>query len=315
MKFKKSLLTALVFFISNISSGQNPGLYIPRNVQKAFNNKTRSLDGRPGINYWQNRADYNINIAFNPGTRLVEGKEKINYFNNSPDTLNEIIVHLFPNFFKKGNPRDFAINSEDEGNGVVIEKISYNGKGVDTGAISKFIEYRGTDLKLKLTSPILPKRNAEFSFDWNYILNKESDVRTGTIDSSTFFIAYFFPHIAVYDDIDGWNDFQYTGGVEFYNDFADFDVSITVPKDYIVRATGELQNPEEVLTDKYVKRYRSALTSDTIIRIIDSNDIVLKNITSSKAKNTWKFKADNVTDFAFAMSDHYLWDGISNDGK
>src|ERR1039457_1492006 len=311
MRFRISLLTVLALFISNISSGQNPGLYIPRNVQKAFDNRTRCLDGRPGINYWQNGAKYNIDVEFDPKTRLVEGKEKIKYFNNSPDILNEITVHLFPNFFKKGNPRDFAINSEDEGNGVVIEKISYNGKGVDTGASSKIIEYRGTNLILKLNSPILPKRNAEFSFDWNYILNKESDIRTGTIDSSTFFIAYFFPHIAVYDDIDGWNDFQYTGGVEFYNDFADFEVSITVPKDYIVNATGELQNPDDVLTDKFVKRYRSALISKSVVKIIDSNDIIQKNITNGKNKNTWKFIAKNVTDFAFAMSDHYLWDGSS----
>ena len=311
MKFKIFLLALLMLFISNLSNGQNPGLYIPRNIQKAFNNGTRSLDGRPGINYWQNRADYNINIVFNPGIRLVEGKEKINYFNNSPDTLNEIIVHLFPNFFKKGNPRDFAINPEDEGNGIVIEKISYDGKGLDTAAYSNNDEYRGTILKIRLPIPILPKRKAEFSFDWNYILNKESDIRTGAIDSSKFFIAYFFPHIEVYDDIDGWNDFQYTGGVEFYNDFADFDVSITVPKDYIVSATGELQNPDEVLTEKYVKRYRSALISDSVIQIIDSNDIVQKNITIPRSKNTWTFKAENVTDFAFAMSNHYLWDGSS----
>src|ERR1035441_9133388 len=106
MRFRISLLTVLALFISNISSGQNPGLYIPRNVQKAFDNRTRSLDGRPGINYWQNGAKYNIDVEFDPKTRLVEGKEKTKYFNNSPDTLNEITVHLFPNFFKKGNTRD-----------------------------------------------------------------------------------------------------------------------------------------------------------------------------------------------------------------
>src|ERR1035437_1732300 len=311
MKYRLLLIIFLVFIFSEYSSGQNEWLYIPRNIQKAIDKGTRTLDGKAGINYWQNRASYNINVEFDPKARVVEGKERIIYSNNSPDTLNEILVHLFPNFFKKGNPRDFAINPEDEGNGVCIEKISYNGKGIDTGAYSNNNEYRGTILKLRLPIPILPRRKAEFSFDWNYILNKESDVRTGTIDSSTFFIAYFFPHIAVYDDIDGWNDFQYTGGVEFYNDFADFDVSIIVPKDYIVRATGELQNPEEVLTDKYLKRYRSALTSDNIVRIIDSNDIVQKGITISKTKNTWKFKAENVTDFAFAMSDHYSWDGSS----
>jgi len=125
MKFRISLLTILILFVSHFSLCQNPGLYIPRNVQRAFNNKTRSLDGRPGIRYWQNGAKYNIDVEFDPKTRLVEGKERIIYFNNSPDTLNEIIVHLFPNFFKKGNPRDFAINSEDESNGVAIEKIIY----------------------------------------------------------------------------------------------------------------------------------------------------------------------------------------------
>src|ERR1017187_417797 len=201
MIFKTNIFILLLFIISSTSYSLNPGLYIPRNVEKAFNNGTRTSDGRSGLNYWQNGANYNIDVEFDPKIRLVKGKEKIIYSNNSPDTLNEIFVHLFPNFFKKGNPRDFAINSEDEGNGVVIEKISYNGKGVDTWTSNKIIEYRGTNLILKLNSPILPKRNAEFSFDWNYILNKESDIRTGTIDSSTFFIAYFFPHIAVYDDI------------------------------------------------------------------------------------------------------------------
>jgi hypothetical protein len=309
MIFKTNIFILLLLIISATSYCQNPGLYIPRNVEKAFNNGTRTPEGRPGFNYWQNEANYKIDVVFDPKTRLVKGKERIIYSNNSPDTLNEIFVHLFPNFFKKGNPRDFAINPEDEVEGLVLEKINYNGNGIDAFVYSNYNEYRGTLLKIKLPYPIFPKMKTEFSFDWNYILNKESDVRTGTIDSSTFFIAYFFPHIAVYDDIDGWNDFQYTGGVEFYNDFADFEVSITVPKDYIVNATGVLQNPDEVLIDKFVKRYQSALISDSVVKIIDSNDIINKNITKANTKNTWKFKADNVTDFAFALSDHYLWDG------
>jgi hypothetical protein len=309
MRFRLIQIILLAFLYTNISSGQNPGLYIPKNVQKAISKGTRTTDGKPGINYWQNGADYSIKIDFDPGTGLVAGKEKIFYSNNSLDTLKEIFIHLLPNFFQKGVPRDFAISPDDEGSGVVIEKLSVNGREINTGSNSRYAVYRGTILELNLPAPILPKSNTELAIDWNYILNKSSDVRTGTIDSTTFFIAYFYPHIAVYDDIDGWNDFQYTGGVEFYNDFANYDVSITVPRDYVVRATGELQNPDEVLTDKYVKRYRSALTSDSVISIIDSNDIVLKNITVSKPKNTWKFKAVNVTDFVFAMSDHYLWDG------
>ena len=311
MKFIIFILILCAVSLSNISQAQNSGLYIPRNVEKAFNNQTRTLDGRPGIKYWQNSANYKINIDFDPKSRLVFGKEKIDYRNNGPDTLNEVFIHLFPNFFKKGNPRDFAINPEDEGDGIFINEISYKGHKIDTSVYGNSNEYRGTLLKLNLPNPIFPHSNAEFSFEWSYILNKISDVRTGSIDSSTFFIAYFFPHIAVYDDIDGWNDFQYTGGVEFYNDFANFDVSITVPKDYVVMATGELQNPAEVLTDKYLKRYRAALISDSVIQIIDSNDAAKKDITIPIPKNTWIFKAKNVTDFAFAMSDHYLWDGSS----
>jgi hypothetical protein len=311
MKTAIIFLTVLFAILSGISFCQDTGLYIPRNVQRAFDKKTRSIDGRPGINYWQNRSTYNINIDFYPETRLIKGKEGIKYFNNSPDTLKEITIHLFPNIYKKGDPRDFPINPEDESNGVVIERIAYNGKEIDTSSAQKNIEYRGTNLILKLKNPILPNSKNEFSFDWNYILNKGSNVRTGTIDSSTFFIAYFYPHMAVYDDIDGWNDFQYTGGIEFYNDFADYDVSINVPQNFIIRATGVLQNPEEILTDKFLKLYQSAQTSDKVIHIIDSNDVINKNITKEKDKTTWRFKAENVTDFAFGLSDHYLWDGTS----
>ena len=175
MKFSISLLVIITIVVSNISLSQNKGLYMPRNVQRAIDKKTRTLDGRMGINYWQNRADYKIDVELNPETRLVKGKEKIIYFNNSPDTLHEILVHLFPNFFQKGNPRDFAINPEDESNGVVIDEISYNGKRIDNGANSNFIEYRGTNLKLILPIPIPSKSRSEFLFNWNYILNKESD--------------------------------------------------------------------------------------------------------------------------------------------
>src|ERR1035437_579595 len=202
MKTGITLLAVLILFLSNISYCQNPGLYIPRNIQKAFDKKTRSLDGRPGINYWQNRANYNINIDFDPGTRLIRGKERIKYFNNSPDTLREITIHIFPDIYKKGFPRDFAIDPDDESNGVVIKKITYQGNDIDTSKARDNIENNGTNLKLKLSSPILPRTNTDFSFEWNYILNKGSDVRTGAIDSTTFFIAYFFPRIAVYDDIE-----------------------------------------------------------------------------------------------------------------
>ncbi|MDP4116124.1 MAG: M1 family metallopeptidase [Bacteroidota bacterium] len=309
MNYKILLYILLSIACSEMSFAQSNDLFIPRNVQKALTDKTRSLDGKPGSNYWQNRSDYVMDIAFDPATRLLKGKEKITYFNNSPDTLRDIYVHLYPNFFKKGIARDFSINLKDEGDGVEIEKITYQGKVLSNESGKHQISYNGTLAILKLESPLLPKTKAELTFDWNYVLCKAGGVRTGTIDSTSFFVAYFFPHIAVYDDIDGWNDFQYTGGVEFYNDFSNFDVSITVPKNYTVHASGELLNPSDVLSQKYVKRYKEALISDKIINIIDSNDIAGKDITTQNDKNTWKYKAVNITDFAFGLSDHYLWDG------
>jgi hypothetical protein len=105
MKNLINLVLVLILVSVNYSFGQASGLYVPRNMQKAFDNKTRSMDGKPGVNYWQNKPDYIINLEFDPATRKIEGTEKINYFNNSPDTLKKIIIQLFPNIFKKGAAR------------------------------------------------------------------------------------------------------------------------------------------------------------------------------------------------------------------
>ena len=108
---------------------------------------------------------------------------------------------------------------------------------------------------------IAPKTQVPINIKWHYIINKGSHSRTGSVDSTTFFIAYFFPHIAVYDDIDGWDDFHFKGDAEFYNDFGDFDVNITVPENFVVWGTGFLQNPDEVLQKKYLKRFQSSLNA------------------------------------------------------
>ncbi|MBC8181923.1 M1 family metallopeptidase [candidate division KSB1 bacterium] len=308
---RKKIIFSVVFILSiaAISSfTKATDLYMPKNIQKAYDNKTRSMDGAPGSAYWQNRADYSINVSFDPATRIVKGSETITYFNNSPDDLNQLIIHLFPNLYKKGNSRDFDVEFADESDGVQIEKMTVNGENINTSPESKSIEYQHSNLKLRLPEPLLYEKKLKLKIDWNYVLNKGSHQRTGAVDSTSFFIAYFFPRIAVYDDIDGWNDFAYTGTAEFYNDFGDFIVSVTVPENYIVWATGTLTNPEKVLREKYLKRYREAFTSNNIIHIVDSTECYLQNISK---ENTWKFKAKNVTDFAFAISDHYLWDATS----
>ncbi|RYZ28283.1 MAG: peptidase [Chitinophagaceae bacterium] len=150
----------------------------------------------------------------------------------------------------------------------------------------------------------------QFRISYHYTLNKTSHVRTGEIEPGAHFIAYFFPRIAVYDDIDGWNRIPYNGKLEFYNDFCDFDSYITVPKNFLVWATGDLQNCSEVLNPTYCQRIQQAEKSDAIINVIDTTDDK-QNITANKPFNTWHYKAANVTDFAFATSDHYMWQSTS----
>ncbi|MCK5077744.1 MAG: peptidase, partial [Calditrichia bacterium] len=258
-------IIVMIFTLSSNSYTQSSGLYIPRNIQKVYDNKTRSLNGKPGKNYWQNSADYSINVEIDPQTRLLSGTEKIIYFNNSPDTLRELKLHLFPNIYKKGNPREEKIYPYDENEGVVIEEIFINNKKLHDSSHEKYTDYIEEDYNLRIFQHLPPGEKISINISWHYTINRYSHIRTGAVDSSSFFIAYFFPRMAVYDDIDGWNEFEYKGTSEFYNDFGRFEVAITVPRNFTVWATGILQNPEDVLNKKYLNRYKTALTSDSII--------------------------------------------------
>jgi hypothetical protein len=306
--FSKILIINFFLFLCHATT--QDGLYIPLNIQNAYEKGTRAYDGAPGENYWQNTSEYKIKAEVDPVTRLLKGSEEIIYYNNSPDTLNRIIFNLFQDFYKYGSARDKYLKKEALSDGMVIEKIKAEDKIIDIEGMS--VLRLGTQLTLFLDEPLLPSSEINFEIDWNFIIPKGSNVRMGTYDTTSFFVAYWFPHIAVYDDIDGWDIFDYTGQVEFYNDFSDYEVEITVPNNFAVWATGILQNPEEVLNDEYLGRYEEAQNSDSVINIVTKEDLDKGSIyNQSGSSNTWKYKAENVTDFAFSMSDHYLWDAAS----
>jgi hypothetical protein len=281
-------------------------LPVPINVQQLYDKGYRSMDGRPGKNYWQNTADYNIAVNYNPFSRLVSGTEEITYTNNSPDNLNKIIFKLYPNLYKKGNIREMPIDPSDLTDGVNIEKIEIGGRQQqkDQWVIN------GTNMTVNEIN-ISSKQTTKVFIQFNYILNKNSHIRTGEIEDGAAFIAYFFPRIAVYDDLDGWNLNPYLGSQEFYNDFCNFNVSVTVPTNYLVWATGDLKNCSDVLTSKFCERLSNAEKKDEVVFIVDENDLKQGGITKNNPDNTWKFTANNVVDFAFAVSDHYLWNSTS----
>jgi hypothetical protein len=300
--FSRLLVTAVTAFVSVISFAQLP---VARNIQASYQKGTRSTDGKPGKNYWQNSADYNLHINFSPDTRLVSGSVEISYINNSPDTLQQVWFKLYPNLYKTGTPRQSQIRPEDLGEGVIIDSMWQGDKRIDPSKLA----INGTNMVLNRQS-LKPGSNTGFRIYYHYTLNKTSHVRTGEVEPNAHFIAYFFPRIAVYDDIDGWNRHPYNGSLEFYNDICNFDSYITVPKNFLVWATGELQNCAEVLQPGYCRRIQQAETSDALVNIIDTTDDKAK-ITADKSFNTWHFKAHNVPDFAFATSDHYIWQSSS----
>ncbi len=281
-------------------------LPMPLNFKKPYQQQTRSIDGRPGINYWQNTASYSIAVTYNPVSRLITGSEEIKYLNNSPDTLYKIVFKLYPNLYKKGSVRNMEVESADLNEGVQLENLVVNGSALS----KKNIKISGTNMIVEDVL-VLPKEETTFAVSFNYTLNKTSHIRTGEIEEGAAFIAYFFPRIAVYDDLDGWNKNKYLGLEEFYNDFCRFKVSVTVPKNYLVWATGDLQNCHEVLTGTYCERLANAEKNDSSVFIIDEADLQKGGITKNALTNTWKFSADNVTDFVFAISDHYVWNAAS----
>jgi len=281
-------------------------LPFPVNIKKAYTNGTRNYDGKPGKDYWQNHAVYTISVNFDPPTRLVKGTVDITYSNNSPDTLREILFKLYPNLYKKGGIRQMDILPEDVTDGLIIEKLSSNEQVLPAQAY----RVNATNMSVNI-KPLMPGQNIKFTISYHYTLNKKSHIRTGEIEDGAYFIAYFFPRIAVYDDIDGWNFNPYLGTQEFYNDFCDFTTSITAPANYLVWATGDLKNGSDVLNDKYLQRIKRAETKDDYTMIIDSTDIKDGRITKNDTTNTWIFEAKNVTDAVFALSNHYVWQSSS----
>jgi hypothetical protein len=298
---KKTLLFLLL--LNCLSGFAQTTLPIPVNLQATYTKGTRTQNGAPGKNYWQNKADYFIKVNFNPKSRDLTGTVSIDYVNNSPDTLTKMEFKLYPNLFKKGSVRNMPVADSDITDGVKIQRLSINQQDRDTSQWSII----GTNMTVKVI-PILPRQKVHFEIDYSYTLNKGSHIRTGQVDTGAFFVAYFFPRIAVYDDIDGWNENHYRGTEEFYNDFSHFDTEITVPHNYQVWATGNLKNTNAVYNEQIAQRISDAGFSDKVTDIITPDDLKAGNITKG---NTWKFEADSVTDFVFAVSDHYLWKASS----
>ncbi len=284
-------------------------LFVPRNLLRAYQKGTRSFDGTPGPAYWQNRATYRMRVSVEPKQRRLSGEAIIVYYNQSPDTLRLLRFKLAADRYRKGSLRDDDVDPNDVGEGVRIEQLAINGRSFP----EKNQTRRRTFLDVSLQSrPLLPGDSASIAVRWSYTLPANPRAtRECVCDPTTFFIPYWYPQVAVYDDIRGWAGTPYSGQQEFYHDFADYDVAITFPKGYMVWATGEWQNAADLLMPSYLERFQRAHRSDTVISIFSEDDLKRGEVFRRAKKHTFHYRALGVPDFAFAASDHYRWDATS----
>ncbi len=303
MQFKSiSFIAMCLLGFSNLSAQE---LYMPRNIKNAFQAGTRSNDGKPGKNYWQNHGKYDMNIKVTPQTRMVDGTETIAYTNNSKDTLKRVMIRFVNNVHKTEAPRSSYASKDFLTSGLVIRNFAVDGTKINVDS-----KDWGTVASVKLNKPLLPGQTANFAIDWSYPLSKESG-REGQIDSTTFFVAYAYPRISVYDDYDGWDWLPHLGRNEFYNDFNDYRFTVKVPKNYVVWGTGDLLNPTEVLQPAFAAKLSRSYASDQIINIASAEEMKKGQVTKQQEWNTWKFAVNNITDVTFGLSNHYVWDAGS----
>ncbi len=167
-----------------------------------------------------------------------------------------------------------------------------------------------TSPRVNLPAPLLPGDSVRLAIRWHYDLAKGAG-REGVIDSTTFYIAYFYPEVAVYDDYQGWDDIEFNGRQEFYTDFNDYDLKVRVPAGYVVWATGDLENPDELLQPEPLARYKTSFAADTVVHIATRAQMLAHQVTKSDSALTWHFTAHDIPDVALGLSDHYDWDGTS----
>lgn len=296
----------LFFFLPVLVYSQDQRYYLPREIQEAYKKESRSPDGKPGKNYFQNKASYNINVEYNPHNRMVSANAEIVYFNNSPDKLNYIVFRLYQNIFLKGGVRGRNVNPSDLHEGMKITNLEINGQTFDSDS---HIYKSNTNVIYPVNLGAGEK--AKIFVEWNFIMPSKTGSRFGCYNPGACFIAYWYPQISVYDDLNGWDTTDYNGVAEFYSPYADYKVNIAVPKNYIVLATGELENPGKILSPEILERYMRAKSSDETVQILEKKDLKQKAEITLKKVNKWKFTANNVSDFAFSVSNNYLWEASS----
>ncbi|CAN5828138.1 M1 family metallopeptidase [soil metagenome] len=300
---------------------------LTNSIRRAYEAGTRDMTGKPGPNYWQIQTDYDIQARLDPATQTITGTETITLHNNSPEALNEVMLRLDHNIFRGLVPRGGSVPAENT-EGMVVTRLAVNGEAVDLAAppspgggrgrggnnAPRRLAVTGLDqtlARVSLATPIAAKSDATLEIAWHTRLpggpNGRGHRMTQRWDDTLFQPTQWFPRVAKYDDLRGWDTSVYLGPAEFYNNFGKFDVKIDVPAGWIVSGTGVLQNPQEVLTAKARERLTHVLESDDVISIVGEDEIGPGQATAAGDRLVWHFTADLVNDFAWATAKKFVW--------
>jgi len=273
---------------------------------RAVERGTRTRTGSPGPNYWQQYTRYTIDAELEPSANQVSARATVRYINRSPDTLAFLWLYLNQNLFAAGGVRD---RPTPVTGGTEVLHVAAMGETLapkDSG-----VGYTIDQTRMRLTLPraLLPGDSADLRFDWAFTVPPDGAPRGGST-GDVFMISYWYPQLAVYDDVDGWQTDPYMGNAEFYMGFADYDVALTVPSAWLVAATGGLTNPEQVLSAQTRERLAKARREATVMRVVDFNDRAagVSTLRGTDDRLTWRFTARNVRDFDWGTSARFLWD-------
>ncbi len=298
---------------------------LSRAFEAALAAGTRDSSGRPTARYWQLRTDYRISASLDPGTATLTGRETVRIANPSDSTLTEVVLRLYQNLFAPGAPR--SVTLPEITGGITLTRLVANGEQVLVDSAAA--EWSTTTvITVPLRTPIPPQGEGTLEAEWRFRVPASPDLqgggeRMGRWGTRLFQLAQWYPQVAVYDDLHGWDRAPYLGEGEFYNNFGSFDVQLDLPAGWLVGATGTLRNAGAVLSPMVLERLRHVTESDSQVSIVGAAERGAGRATTSGdslvmrgrdagmttgARLVWHFVADSVGDFAWATSSDYLWD-------
>lgn len=284
-------------------AGQAAIVPVPDAIQAAYAVGTRDVRGRPGPAYWQIRPHYDLAGRLYPATATFEGTGTIRLLNTTPSPLGEFVLRLDQNRFRAERSRT-AVTA-----GMTLRRMTVNGVDVALDG-PRVIGLTSTVVQVVLTRPIAVGDSVRIEVAWDYEIpsgDEHSALRQGRWGDSVFQMAQWYPRLAMYDDLEGWDVAEHDGSMEFYNPFGSFQVALEVPSGWLIGATGALENQTEVLAPRTLRRLSASVASDTAVFVVGPTELGEGTSAPRSGYNKWRFRADSVSDFAWAASKEYSW--------